>query len=86
VTRFLDRIFGVDRLGVRHSRARRMGIMYVIWNDRMWASYEHFRPEPYAPCRRPGDCSATARHRDHVHISLSRPGGRGRTSWYAGRL
>lgn len=35
---------------------------------------------------RPKKCSQTLRHRDNMHISLSRPGGMGRTSWYDGRL
>ena len=32
------------------------------------------------------NCPTTLRHRDHVHISLNRNGGSGRTSFYAGRL
>jgi hypothetical protein len=31
-------------------------------------------------------CSKTLRHRDHLHISLTRKGGKGRTSWFEGRL
>ncbi len=27
-------------------------------------------------------CSRTLRHRDHVHLSLGRPGARAATSWY----
>ena len=30
--------------------------------------------------------SKTLRHRDHVHISLSMAGAKGRTSWFEGRL
>ena len=33
--RFLRRIFATDRRGNEHALARRMGIMYVIWNDRI---------------------------------------------------
>jgi hypothetical protein len=87
VTRFLDRIFAEDRKGNAHARARRMGIMYVIWNDRMWASYDEFEVERYlsSSCKKLRRCSATLRHRDHVHISLSKAGGRAATSWYAAR-
>lgn len=84
---FLTRVFAADRAGNTHSLARRMGIMYVIWDDRMWASYDRFEVEGYLPgsCPSLSRCSKTQRHRDHVHVSLTRAGGRGATSWYAGR-
>jgi hypothetical protein len=54
----------------------------------MYAAWNRFEPEPYlsssCPSRR--KCSATLRHRDHLHISQTRAGGRGDTSWYDGRL
>jgi hypothetical protein len=86
--RFLAQVLRSDRRGNPHVLARRMGIMYVIWKDRIWSSYHGFRERPYlsAGCPTLQECSATARHRDHMHISLSRRGGWGRTSWYAGRL
>ena len=64
--------------------ARRMGIMYVIWNDRSYASYRGFAPQPYlsSGCRTRKKCSKTLRHRDHVHISLTRKAARGKLSWY----
>ena len=85
--RFLDRAFATDGRGHEHALARRMGIMYVIWNDHMYASYRTFEKEDYRSpsCRTLAGCSPTLRHRDHVHISLSRPGGRGDTSWYVAR-
>jgi hypothetical protein len=65
-----------------------MGIMYLIWNDRMYSAWDELEPEPYlsSSCRSTRKCSTTLRHRDHLHISLNRPGGRGETSWYDGRL
>ncbi len=39
-----------------------------------------------ARAARTATCSTTLRHRDHLHVSLTRPAGRGETSWYAGRL
>ncbi len=88
VRRFLDRLFATDSDGNAHARARRMGVMYVIWNDHMYASYaDSFARRDYvsSSCDRLRSCSATLRHRDHVHISLSKPGGRGVTSWYTAR-
>jgi hypothetical protein len=65
-----------------------MGIVYVIWNDRMYPAWDRFEPEAYlsSSCPTPKRCSPTLRHRDHLHVSLSRRGARGLTSWYAGRL
>ncbi|WKN49208.1 hypothetical protein [Nocardioides sp. Arc9.136] len=85
---FLRDAFAADAKGREHAKARRMGIMYVIWDDRMYAAWDAFEPEPYlsSSCRKRAKCSATLRHRDHVHISLTRKAGRGRTSWYAGRV
>jgi hypothetical protein len=85
VNEFLTQLFAEDGDGHRHALARRMGIMYVIWNDHMYASYGEFAKRDYksSSCPTLKGCSATLRHRDHVHISLSRPGGRGATSWYA---
>ena len=80
----LDEILAPDDLGQPHALARRMGIMYIIWNDKMYASYDGFQPKRYlsSSCRTKRACSPTLRHRDHVHISLTRKGARGRTSWY----
>jgi hypothetical protein len=81
---FLVEAFADDELGDTDALARRMGIMYVIWNDRMYAAWDGFEPKRYlsSGCRTRRTCSATLRHRDHMHISLSRAGARGRTSWY----
>ena len=81
----LDEVFAPDDLGQPHALARRMGIMYIIWDDTMYASYEGFAPRRYlsSGCRSRRSCSPTLRHRDHMHISLTRQGAKGRTSWYA---
>ena len=57
------------------TMARRLGIMYVIYNKRMWStwsdgweSYEGSDP-----------------HTSHVHVSLGWNGARGRTSFWTGR-
>jgi hypothetical protein len=85
---FLREAFATDRAGNPDALARRMGIMYVIWDDQIYSAWNGFAPEPYlsSSCRRVKRCSPTLRHRDHVHVSLSRKAARGETSWYAGRL
>jgi hypothetical protein len=88
VDTFLRLLFKADANGEADARARRMGVMYVIWNDRMYASYrDAFTPTAYlsSSCKRKKSCSKTLRHRDHVHISLSKAGGRAQTSWYVAR-
>ena len=85
---FLATVFGTDADGNTHAIARRMGIMYIIWNDHLYGSYRKFEARDYlaSSCKTLSGCSKTLRHRDHMHISLSRAGGRGETSWYDGRL
>ncbi len=81
---FLERAFRTDDGGNSHALARRMGIMYIIWNDRMYSAWDRFRPEPYlsSSCRSKKKCSKTLRHRNHMHISLTRRAARADTSWY----
>ncbi len=81
---FLHRILATDAEGDKHALARRMGIMYLIWDDHIYASYSGFAKRPYHGCRVAKGCSDTLRHRNHVHLSLSRAGGAGRTTWYTG--
>ncbi len=60
--------------------ALRLGIMYVIWNQRIWSVYY-----PELGWRKmPSRGSATANHKNHVHISLSWDGAYQQTSWWTG--
>ncbi|MDX6232451.1 MAG: hypothetical protein QOH68_1435 [Nocardioidaceae bacterium] len=55
--------------------ARRLGIMYIIYNKKIWAVYrasEGWRPN--------------TGHTDHVHISFSWNGARGNTSFWTGKV
>jgi hypothetical protein len=85
---FLADAFATDAQGNPQALARRMGIMYVIWSDHFYPAYDQFEKEPYLPssCRSKQKCSKTLRHRDHLHISLSRAGGRGLTTFYVDLL
>ncbi|HET6652779.1 MAG TPA: hypothetical protein VFH10_09075 [Nocardioides sp.] len=86
--RFLRAAFATGTSGEHAELARRMGIMYIIWNDRIYSSYRQFSAKPYLSpsCKRLSTCSRTLRHRDHMLISLTRAAAWGRTSWYAGRV
>lgn len=84
---FMVEAFADDELGDTDALARRMGIMYVIWDDKLYAAWDGFEPRKYlsSGCRTRRKCSPTLRHRDHMHISLSKRGAKGRTSWYVER-
>ena len=73
---FLDRLLATDEFGNQHALARRMGVMYVIWDRAVWAAY--------SPGWRP--YSGASAHRDHVHISLTWAGAMGRTSFWSGQV
>lgn len=55
-------------------RAKRLGVMYMIWNRRIWSSGGW---RPY---------TGTSPHRDHIHFSFTWNGAMRRTSWYTGRV
>lgn len=72
----------------RYAMARRLGVMYLIWNNRIWSAS---RPEegwrPYSDCAENRARSADSQcHRNHIHISLSWEGARGVTSYWRGRV
>ena len=86
---FLDRIFASDRHGNPDALARRMGIMYVIWDDHIYGAYTDppFLKRDYlaSGCKTAAKCSPTLQHRDHIHISLSYAGASAQTSFYRAR-
>lgn len=84
---FIKRALATDSAGNEHAMARRMGIMYMIYDDTIWSSYRDFAPRPYlhSSCRSKATCSRTLRHLDHVHISLGLAGAAAQTSWYRSR-
>lgn len=72
---FLAWLVGIDGTGVRGGNAHRLGIMYVIFNGRTWASYS---PTWKA-------YTGSNPHTDHIHLSLSWDGAMKRTSWWTGK-
>lgn len=84
---FIRKALATDAAGNAHALARRMGIMYFIYDDTIWASYRDFRPRPYlnSACKTRRKCSRTLRHLNHVHLSLGLAGAAAQTSWYRAR-
>ena len=70
-------LFATDASGNKDAMMRRLGIMYVIWNARIWGTWSGAW-EPYA-------CSGvTACHKDHMHFSFDWSGAQKRTSFWTG--
>ncbi|MCZ3386625.1 MAG: hypothetical protein LH630_06600 [Actinomycetia bacterium] len=73
---FLSWLLATDGNGNRHAMARRLGIMYIIFNKRIWRAYGDRGWDSY---------SGVNPHTDHIHISLSYDGSTGRTSFWNGK-
>ncbi|WP_433391697.1 FG-GAP repeat domain-containing protein [Micromonospora sp. KLBMP9576] len=72
----LNWLLATDRHGNKHAMARRLGMMYIIWNNRIWNAYEASSGwQPY---------SGASPHTDHIHFSFSWAGAEKLTSWWAG--
>jgi hypothetical protein len=78
VANFIRWLFATDQYGHRHAMARRLGVMYIIWNRRIFKMY------------RASDgwtaYTGSSPHTDHVHVSLTRAGGNKRTSFWTQQL
>jgi hypothetical protein len=58
--------------------ARRLGLMYVIWNQRIWSA--HKLDEGWNGYHGESD------HTDHIHFSFDWAGAEKRTSWWTGKV
>ena len=69
-----------DQHGNACALARRHGIMYFIWNNRIWGGYR----SPNSKCASAGWKGYTGSnpHTDHVHLSWGWAGAKKQTSWY----
>jgi hypothetical protein len=86
---FIKWLEAPDGFGNTYAMARRLGVEYVIWNNRMWRTYDPGRGwTEYDNClhkKKKGKSAwANACHRTHVHISLSWDGAYDRTSYFSG--
>ena len=78
VADFFAWMLAPDAHGNEAAMARRLGIMYVIWDSKVWKSYQAARGwQPYA---------GASPHTDHVHFSLSWAGAYGSTSYWTGQV
>ena len=76
-------LLGRDRFGHRHARARRFGIMYMIWNKRIWlpwSGWETYCVMNNGVCYRSG--SPVSPHTNHIHFSFTWGSARKKTTWW----
>ena len=83
---FLNWLLGPDAQGNPYGNATRLGVMYVMWNDRIWRNYDQKRgwTEAKGCFSSPSKGSDTVCHRDHIHISMTWDGATGNTSFWDG--
>ena len=66
-----------DANGNQAAMARRVGVMYMIWNKQIWKAYDSRGWQPY---------SGPNPHTDHVHFSFGWNGARKVTSFWDGTV
>lgn len=78
-------LLATDKYGNKYAMARRLGVMYIIFNGRMWGMWSG-KWEEYDHCltTMKGKAYDNTCHRTHMHISLSWNGARALTSFWTG--
>lgn len=76
--RMLTWLFATDRYGNQDAMIRRLGVMYIIWDHRIWGSYR--ADEGWRPYDGPNP------HTDHIHISFDWAGALAKTSFWTGKV
>jgi hypothetical protein len=72
-------LFATDSHGNQDAMFRRLGLMYIIWNKRIWGAWSQ-RWEPYA-CSGPTLC-----HVNHMHFSFGWAGAEEKTSYWTHKV
>jgi hypothetical protein len=82
---FLNWLFATDDAGRAFANARRLGVMYVIWNDRIWGAWSPLDGwAPYSTCAsHPEPAADSVCHRNRLHVSLSWDGAMARDSFWS---
>ncbi len=73
-------LFATDRFGNKDAIARRLGVMYVIWNHKIYGSWTHYAAAPYSCGTDPTAC-----HVNHIHFSFDLAGAKAQTSFFTGK-
>jgi hypothetical protein len=77
-----------DADGDAYANARRLGVMYIIWNNKIWGAYSADRGwRAYSSCAdHPEKSWDNTCHRNHMHLSLSWPGALRTTSYWTNQV
>ena len=84
-------LLATDVHGNKHAMARRLGIQYIMFNNKMWRAYNPgagWLPQMSGgkDCATLGSGSVTTCHRDHIHFSFSWAGALKKTSYFTGSV
>lgn len=74
-----------DRYGNDAAMAKRFGLMYFIWNKKIWGSWggwSTYCVQKRSGCVDPDDGGLRNPHTDHVHFSMSRDGAQMKTTFW----
>jgi len=71
---FLAQLLETDDCGNDYALVRRFGIMYMIWNDKIWRAYR--------PWQGWAQYTGSNHHTDHVHFSFSWDGANQDTTYW----
>ena len=85
VKRLFERLLATDRYGNEAALARRLGVMYIIWNRRIWSTWggwSTYCVQKRRGCVDPEDGGLRHPHTDHVHFSFTWAGARKQSTYY----
>jgi hypothetical protein len=90
VSALLDWLFAPDAFGNEDAMIRRLGIMYIVWNRRIWSTWDQgwdvYCVQKRKVCKDPDGGYALNPHIDHVHFSFGWDGARKVTSYWNPKL
>ena len=78
-------LFAKDTYGNSYAMARRLGVMYIIFNRRMWfpgSGWRVYCKQKPRGCVSPSDGGLRHPHTDHVHFSFTWDGARKHTTFW----
>jgi hypothetical protein len=78
-------LLAADDYGNEAAMARRAGIMYLIWNRKIWSvwgGWQTYCVQKDGACVAPGSNQTRHPHRDHVHFSFTWAGAKKKTTFY----
>lgn len=81
----IDWLTTEDRYGNEAAMARRVGVMYMIWNRRIWfpwGGWQTYCVQKRRGCVDPDDGDLRHPHTDHVHFSFTWDGANKRSTYW----